>query len=161
MNRIIKILLAASSAALCLLYALQNMVNLQPAMGFVSYVISMDGHTAYPNHIGPAIDSPLLAGTMLTVIIALELGAGALSLRGSIDMLRARNASAEVFKAAKTYALAGTGLAIFLWFGVFGAIGGAYFQMWQTEAGANALQGSFQYAMLNGLAWIIIRNDDS
>lgn len=97
---------------------------------------------------------------MLGIIVTLELAAGALAVRGAIDLLRARNATAEVFNAAKTYALAGTGVAVFLWFGIFGAVGGAYFQMWQTEAGANALQGAFQYAMLNGLAWIIIRADD-
>ncbi len=161
MNRTIKILIAASSAAMCLLYALQNLANLEAAMGFVTYVIGMEGHGAYPDHIGPAVTSPVLAGAMLFVIVALELAAGALSLRGVVDMTRARKAAAETFNAAKAYALSGSGLAVFLWFGIFGAIGGAYFQMWQTEAGANALQGAFQYAMLNGLAWVILRQDDS
>jgi predicted small integral membrane protein len=140
---------------------MQNLANLRAALGFVSYVVSMDGHNVYPDHLGPALNSPVLAGGMLAIIIALELAAGALALRGAIDLLRARNATAEVFNAAKTYALAGTGLAVFLWFGIFSAIGGAYFQMWQTEAGANALQGAFQYAMLNGLVWMILRSDDS
>lgn len=160
MNRSIKILITLSSACMCIFYALQNLANLDAATGFVSYVTGMADHAVYPQHIGPAISSPMLVGVMLAVIVALEFIAGALSLRGAWDLLRARTAPADSFNDAKTYALAGTGVAVFLWFGIFGAIGGAYFQMWQTEAGANALQGAFQYAMLNGLAWIIIAQDD-
>ena len=160
MNRLVKIMLVASSSVMCVFYALQNLANLQPAMGFVGYVVSMDGHAAYPGHIGPAVTSPVVVGIMLAIIVALEFAAGALALRGTIDLLRVRNATADVFNESKTYALAGTGLAVFIWFGIFGALGGAYFQMWQTEAGANALQGAFQYAMLNGLAWVIVNSDD-
>lgn len=160
MNRTIKILLAASSAFLCLMYALQNLANLEAARAFVSYVVSMEEHTVYPGHLGPAISSPSLAGLILAVIITLELAAGLLAARGAVTMFLARQGSIRQFDAAKHYALAGTGLAVFLWFGVFGAIGGAYFQMWQTEAGANSLQGAFQYAVLNAIAWMMIRTED-
>ncbi len=160
MNRAVKILIALSSSFMCLMYALQNLANLEAARGFVAFVVSMEGHTTYPDHLGPAITSPSLAGLMLAIIIALELGAGLLTASGVLKMFRARQGSMQQFDRAKEHALAGTSLAVFLWFGIFGAIGGAYFQMWQTEAGANALQGAFQYAVLNAVAWMIIRTED-
>jgi predicted small integral membrane protein len=43
-----------------------------------------------------------------------------------------------------------------IWFGIFSAIGGAYFQMWQTELGTGALQGAFWYSMQNGLIMLVV-----
>lgn len=160
MNRLLKVALVASSSAFCLFYALQNLVNLGAAYGFVQYVTGMIGHEAYPGHFGPAVSSPVLIWAMLVIIIALELAAGIVAGKGAFDLWRVRAADAAGFNAAKTWGLAGCGLAVFIWFGIFSAVGGAYFQMWQTEAGANALQGSFQYAMLNGLVWLIVSRDD-
>ena len=73
---------------------------------------------------------------------------------------RARNADANSFNAAKTFGIRGAGLAVIIWFGFFSAIGGAYFQMWQTQAGAQALQGAFQYSMLNGLILVYLSMRD-
>ena len=160
MNRYLKIVLAIFVALFCLLYAAQNIVNLDEAYGFVAYVASMTGHEAYPGHVGPPITAAWLIWLMLVIIIALETLAGALAARGAYDLFRARSADAATFDAAKQYAIAGCTVAVIVWFGLFGAVGGAYFQMWQTEAGLNALRDASMFALQNGLALLIISQPD-
>ena len=48
-----------------------------------------------------------------------------------------------------------------IWCGYFTAIGGAYFQMWQTEAGNPVLRDSFQFVMMCGLiaVWLSMHDD--
>ncbi len=153
-------MLAAFASLFCLFYALQNIVNLGAAEWFVGSMTAMEGHEAYPNSIAFAIKSPILVKAMLWIIILLELAAGLLAGKGAIDMFGKRNASSDEFNGAKTYALAGTGLAVIIWFGIFGAFGGAFFQMWQVEAGLNALRDASFFALQHGMVWLIIRSDD-
>lgn len=160
MLRLIKILLAAFVAIFCLFYAIQNIVNLQAAHGFVAYVASMADHDAYPAHFGPAITAPALTWIMLWIIIALEMAAGLLAAKGAYDLFNARNAAASDFNAAKSYAMAGCGVAIIVWFGLFSAFAGAYFQMWQTEAGLNALRDASMFSVQNGMIFLILALQD-
>ncbi len=160
MNRTIKIALAAFASLFCLFYALQNIVNLGAAEWFVGAMSGMEGHEAYPNTFGFAVSSPLLVKLLLWIIILLELAAGALAGKGAIDMLKARNGSSDDFNAAKTYALAGTGIAVIVWFGIFGAFGGAFFQMWQIEEGVNALRDAGMFSLQHAAVWLMIRSDD-
>jgi len=161
MNRYIKITLAAFASLFCLFYAIQNMANLGPAEWFVGTMTSMEGHEAYPNTFAFAVTSPALVKMMLWIIILLELAAGVLAGKGAIDLFGRRNGSGDEFNGAKTYALAGTGLAVVIWFGIFGAFGGAFFQMWQVEAGVNALRDASIFALQHGVVWLIIRADDA
>ena len=160
MNRYIKIGLAAFAALFCLFYAIQNIANLGPAEWFVGTMTAMEGHEAYPSTFAFAVRSPVMVKVMLWIIILLELTAGLLAGKGAIDMFTRRNGSSEEFNEAKTYALAGTGLAVIIWFGIFGAFGGAFFQMWQVEAGLNALRDASFFALQHGVVWLIIRADD-
>ena len=160
MMRFIKMLLAAFVALFCVFYALQNIVNLQAAHGFVVYVVGMADHAAYSSHFGPSIIAPVLTWTMLWTIIALEALAGLLAAKGAFDLFNARNASADDFNAAKSYALAGCGVAILIWFGLFGAIAGAYFQMWQTEAGGKALTDASIFSIQFGVVLLVIAMKD-
>ena len=160
MIRYIKIALAASVSLFCLMYALQNVVNLEAASWFVSYTTGMEGHDKYPSHFGPAVTAPAIHSIMLWIIIALEFTAGLLAAKGTFDLFRARNASADEFNGAKTYAIAGCGLGIVIWFGLFSALGGAYFQMWQTEAGAGALGNASIFSVQLGVLWLLISQKD-
>lgn len=161
MTRYIKIGLAAFVAMFCVFYALQNIFNLQEAYGFVAYVAGMGDHELYPSRFGPAVTAPALAWTMLWIIIALEMGAGLVAAKGAFDLFRARNAAAEEFNRAKTFAIGGCGLAMIVWFGLFSAIAGPYFQMWQTEAGLNALRDASLFSIQHGVIWLVlaIRDD--
>jgi predicted small integral membrane protein len=160
MNRYIKIALAAFASLFCLFYGIQNIANLGPAEWFVGTMTAMEGHEAYPNTFAFAVTSPVLVKTMLWIIILLELTAGLLAGKGAIDLLGRRSGSSAEFNEAKTYALAGTGMAVIVWFGIFGAFGGAFFQMWQVEAGVNALRDASFFALQHGIVWLIIRADD-
>lgn len=158
--RYVKVALVAFVSLMCLMYATQNVVNLQAAHFFVSSAASMAGHEAYPASFGPALESPALAWLVLAVIIAAEISAGLLAARGAWDLWRARTADAATFNAAKGYAMLGGGVALVVWFGFFTAIGGAYFQMWQTDLGRGALGGAFQYATQIGVVLLFVNTKD-
>lgn len=156
MIRYIKILIAAFVALFCLFYAVQNLMNLQAAHGFVGLMTSMADQVAYPKHFGPAISSPILVWIMLFIIIAGELAAGLLAAKGSLDMWKARTADADSFQAAKKLVFAACGVAILVWFGVFSAIGGAYFQMWQTAAGEGPLMHASTFSIQFAAIWLVM-----
>ena len=160
MIRLLKICLITFVALFCLMHAGQNVVNLNPAFNFVADIVSMGNQVVYPASFGPAVDSPTLVWFLLLVIIALQITAGLFAAKGTMDLWAARNASAADFNNAKTFAVLGCGIAVVIWFGLISTIGGAYFQMWQTEFGSAALQGAFQYAVLNGIVLIFISMAD-
>lgn len=154
--RQLKIVLVVFTGLLCLGYAGHNLVNLGPAHHFVAAVLSMEGHEAYPASFMPVVTAPLLVWIALAVIIALELAAAACALYGAWRLWCARLAPAAAFDAAKEWALLGCGLALVVWFGLFAVLGGAFYQMWQTELGANALAGAFQYAVQAGIVLLFV-----
>ena len=158
--RYLKIILAFFIALFCLFYATQNLFNLQSAHWFVSTTLAMEGHELYPRHFGPAFSSPTMAWIALWIIIVLEYLAAALALKGAREMWRARKEPSNVFQDSKYYVMASAGVALFIWFGLFSAVGGAYFQMWQTEAGTGALQGSFWYFAGIALVALYINQED-
>lgn len=160
MLRLIKIAIAVFIALFCLMYAFQNLFNLQAAHGFVGLMTSMADHVAYPNHFGPAISSSVVVWLMLAIIIAGELLAGLLAAKGALTMWQARNSDADTFNAAKTYALAACGVAILVWYGVFSAIGGAYFQMWQTAAGEGPLMHASTFSIQHAALLLVIAMKD-
>ena len=158
--RLIKVLLGGFVALFCLFYALQNIANLQAGYGFVAYVASMADHVPYPDHFGPPVTMPALIWAMFFIIVALEILAGLLAAKGTWHLFNARNASAKEFQAAKKFVLLGCGVAVIVWFGLFGAISGGYFQAWQTEAGLNALRDAGTYSIQIGIVLLIIAMKD-
>ena len=86
---------------------------------------------------------------------------GALSLKGAWDLWSARKGSADAFNASKTYAVLGTGMAMVVWFGGFIVIGGALFQMWQTQIGAGSFDDAFVFAVTGGLVLLFVSRPDA
>ncbi len=160
MIRNFKIGLAVFIALFCLFYGLQNLMNLPSAHGFVGLMTSMADHAAYPDHIGPPITSPGIVWVFVFIIIGAEFLAGLLAAKGALDMWKARNAAADEFNGAKTYAMAACAVAILLWFGVFGAIGGAYFQMWQVAAAEGPLAHASAFSIQHGVFFLIFALKD-
>lgn len=143
--RYLKILLVALVGLMALLYALQNIVNAGAAFQAVAAALGMADHEYYPSSLGPAVTAPALVWTAVAIIVAGELAVAFLAAKGAWDLWSARRASPQQFNAAKTCALLGCGAGIVVWFGFFGVLGGAYFQMWQTGLGSMSLEGAFQY----------------
>ncbi|MGA7965179.1 MAG: DUF2165 family protein [Gammaproteobacteria bacterium] len=158
--RYLKMVFVFFEALLCLFYATQNMANLHAAYGAVAYTTTMQGHALYPHAFGPGYGAPFLVGLTLAVIIFFEYLAGLLSAKGLWDLWKNRTAPVDVFNKAKGFALFGAGTAIFVWFGLFSVVGGAYFQMWQTQPGWTSLQGAFTYAVFSAIVLFFVNMKD-
>ena len=158
--RMLKIVLTIFVSLLGIFYATQNMFNIDAAYSVISTVASMEGHNYYSNAFGPAITSPFLIYITLALIIAGEFLVGLLAAKGAMDMWQARAAKADAFNAAKKFAILGAGMALVIWFGFFTVIGGAYFQMWQTDLGNSSLEGAFQLVGSIGLVLLFINMKD-
>lgn len=152
-HRWLKILLALSVALLALFYVAHNLANWDAARQAIGYVLSHEGHAVYPANLAPAVRNPALVTLALVLICAGEAAAGLISLAGAWRLFRARRADPAGFAAAKRLAVIGAGLAVLVWFLLFAVVGGALYQMWQTEVGAGSLEGAFQYA---GLAFLTL-----
>lgn len=153
-HRYLKIALTLSVALLALFYAAHNLANWSAAQAAVGYVLGQQDHAAYPNSLVPAIGSPVAVTGALIAICLGEFTAGACALVGAYRLWSARKAAASEFAAAKRLAVIGSGLAGLVWFLLFAVLGGALFQMWQTQAGAHSLEGAFQFSGLSLLTLI-------
>jgi predicted small integral membrane protein len=143
-----------------LLWAIQNVANLESAYQSVAYVTSNADHAAYPKSLGPAINSPVLIWFALMIILIGEFATGLLAAKGAFDMYSSRRKTADEFKASKRFAVLGCGAAVIVWFGIFTVIGGAYFQMWQTEIGDASFTGAMHYAIINAAILIFVEMRD-
>ncbi len=158
--RYLKIAFAALISLMCLIYAAQNITNLNACYQAFAYVLGGADHTIYPDSIFPAIQSPILIWLALGVVVSLELIAGIFTAMGTWQMWRSRKASAVEFNGAKSTALLGCGIGIVVWMGLFGVFGGAAFQMWQTEIGGNSLGDAFHFFVACALVFIIVNHSD-
>jgi predicted small integral membrane protein len=158
--RLLKIVLVLCVGLQGFLYVAGNVANWEAGIGAVGYVIGMQGHEVYPTHIFPSVTHPTLVTLAFLMILAGESLVGALCVKGAWDLWRVRSASAEAFNAAKTFALIGTAMAMVVWFGGFIVIGGALFQMWQTQLGAGSFDDAFVFAATGGLIFLLVSRPD-
>ena len=158
--RLLKIILVFFVGLQGWLYLAGNIANWESANGAVAYVLGMQGNEVYSNAIFPAITNPLIVTMVLLFILAGEFLVGALSLKGALDLWKARKASADEFNAAKTFATLGAGTAMVVWFGGFIVIGGALFQMWQSQVGVGSFNGAFVYSASSGLVLLFLIHPD-
>jgi len=103
--RYLKIVLIVFLGLMALFYGLQNIVNLEAAHQVVGAILAMADHQYYASSLGPPVTSPILSGIALAVIIAGELAAGLVALKGAWDLWANRRAPAAAFNGAKTWAL--------------------------------------------------------
>lgn len=158
--RHLKIVFVACISLLCLIYAAQNVINLDTCYEAFAYVLGQADHLVYPDTIFPAVQSPLITWLALALVVTLEFSAGLLAAKGVWDLWGVRKAPAADFNGAKTYALLGCGMGIVVWFGFFAVFGGALFQMWQTEAGGASMDDAFQFFTACALIFLIVNSAD-
>jgi predicted small integral membrane protein len=158
--RTMKVVFVAWIALLCLLYAVQNVVNLEACYQAFAYVMGAVDHQVYTELAVPAVQSPALIWLALVAVIGLEFLAGALAARGAWDMWKTRSAPAAEFNGAKKFALLGCGTGIIVWLGLFAVLGGALFAMWQTEVGRGSLENAFQFFGSCALVFLIVNSRD-
>ena len=156
MIRIMKALLVLFIGLHGLIYALQNVANLDQAHGALAYVLSGADHQAYPHSLFVDVTSPALLWAALWLVIAGEAALGFFGVKGAWDMVAARNGTAEAFHHAKRAGLWAAALALLVWFGFFMTFGAAFFQMWQTEVGAGSMEGAFMYSMASAITMLFV-----
>lgn len=159
--RYLKVAFVLIISLLCLVYAGQNVANLESCYQAFAYVMSNAAHEAYPASFLPSIESPILIWLALITVVGLEFVAGLLAAKGAWDLWAARKATADTFNDSKTFALLGAGIGIVVWLGLFGVAGGAVFQMWQTSAGTNSLNGAFQFFSSCAFVFLIVSLEDN
>ena len=139
-----------------LLYAIQNLFNLNQAYRFVAAVLSQDERPLYPRSIMPPVRRPVLVWAGLFIIIAAEGAAGLTLAWGALSMFAASGTSAAAFARASEWAILGCGMALAIWFGVFLTLGAALFQMWQTPSGQAAMGDAFRNGVFTGLVLLLM-----
>jgi predicted small integral membrane protein len=160
MLRTLKALLVLFIGLHSLIYALQNIANLNEAHAALGYVFSGADHEAYPRTLFFHISNPAVHWAALALVILGELAIGFFGIKGGWDMFAARNGTAEQFHSAKSAGVWAAGLALLIWFGFFMTFGAAFFQMWQTEVGAGSMEGAFMYAMASAITMLFVYATD-
>lgn len=154
-----EIIVAALVAFLALhhlIYAIQNLFNLEQAYSYVEAVFGQAEAPFYPRSMMPPVRSPVLLWAALIFIIAAEFAAGLALAAGAVQMFMAGGGSPADFAAATEWALIGCGIALLIWFGLFLTLGAALFQMWQTQLGQGAMGDACRNGMFAGLVMLIL-----
>ena len=142
--RNLKIIAALFIGLAGILAFLNNLFNISSAQSFVSAVISAPEQPYY-QIIGPTLAAPWQGWLGLSVIMAGELAAGLLGLAGALRLWGNRAAAPADFQRAKSLAIAGGAIGMFVWYGFFIVFGELYFNMWQTDIGLGSVGGAFRY----------------
>jgi len=160
MIRITKITAALFIGTIGLLVFVGNMVNLNSAYEFVSFVVA-GVEQPYYKIIGPTVTAAWLTWVALVVIVVVELTVGILGFSGAIRMIQQRGGTADEFNNSKAHAVLAGIIGMLLWYGFFIVIGEGYFQMWQTELGLGSVGGAFRYGSVCAVLMFFISSKDS
>lgn len=161
MLRSIKILLIASIGVWGLIGAFSNFTDWNGTTGAVGAVTSMsaieNGADSWRATANPGV---VLAGALF--IVTLKIIGGLLCLAGAWRMTAARAGDAAAFERAKTLALAGCGVLIFLLFAGWIVIAETWFELWRADVWRDiALQSAFRYCgMIGVIALFVGLRDD-
>jgi predicted small integral membrane protein len=154
-DRYLKTAFVVALGAMALLYVIHNIMNLEQAYGAVGYVLGLENNAVFVANILPAIGGPAVRA-LAWVIFLFEIATGVICLWGAWKLWQARSADSAGFEAAKGTAKLGAGLAVIVWFGFFGVIGGAGYQMWQSEIGSGSLADAFKFSVWGLLVLIYL-----
>jgi predicted small integral membrane protein len=159
--RYAKIAMSLALASFCLVVAFDNVTDYGTNYLFVQHVMSMD--TTFPGNAlrYRSIDNPLLWQLGYALIIAAEGLAGVLFLAGAVRLIQVRNASGEVFNAAKGLVVAASTVAFLVWFFGFMVVAGEWFAMWESKTW-NGQQAAFRFyvTVLGVLIFVCLPDGD-
>jgi predicted small integral membrane protein len=157
--RTAKALLTALIGVFALLVGLDNIIDYGTNFEFVRHVLSMD--TTFPGNklMWRAITGEWVHHVAYWIIIAAELATGALCLAGATRLFAARTEPRRHFNRAKALAIGGLAAGFTLFFFGFLAVGGEWFQMWQSQTW-NGQEAAFRFAACIGLVLIFVSLED-
>lgn len=137
------------------LVVLNNVTDYGTNHNFVRNVMGM--HTVFPDCKlrWRAVQSPVIQHLFYRVIIFIEAIVAVLCIAGAWRLWGALQASAEVFRAAKTTGFYGLGLGFTLWFAIFMIGAGQWWASWQSKdfSGQDA---AFRFYMPIAVVFVIL-----
>ncbi|UVK99644.1 DUF2165 family protein [Pseudomonas sp. B21-048] len=131
--RFSKLALMAFISFFGLLMMYSNLADYPTNYEYVAHILSMDTTKDQTKYANRAITSPMLHHRIYWFIITLEVIYTVLCLMGTYQLYRKLNASADDFHEAKSYALMGLLMAIFVYFVCIQVVGVEWFNMDQSE----------------------------
>ncbi len=156
MLRLTKIWLILSIAAWALLGALGNIVDWNGTTGAVEAATSMATFDPVPAS-GRATSNQAVVLLGAVLITLFKITAGVLCLLGAWQMWMARATDAATFGKAKTCALTGCGVAMFMLFAGWIVIAETWYELWRSPAMLEPVLGSaFRYCGTIGVIALFV-----
>lgn len=138
--------------------ALNNITMSAGGYGAVSGAVGMQGTFGDPAAMWRAIESPVLVWIAFGIIVAGEVVAAILCIRGAWNLWSARG-SASSFNASKSTALLGLTVCACLYFVLFHAIAQEWFLLWQVQD-SQVMQSQFRNFASAVLLMLWINSED-
>ena len=155
-----KIAMVLCLAVFAFLVAFTNVTDYGGNAPFVRHVLSMDTTFRDPAVAYRAIEAPWAVTAGYWLIIAGEALTALLFAAAGLRMLAARNAPAADFARAKALAHPGALAGFLVWFLGFMAIGGEWFEMWQSPTW-NGQEPAFRFYVTILLVLIYVNQPDA
>ena len=131
--RLAKLAMTASLALFAFLVAFSNVTDYAANWPFVEHVLSMDTTFKDPAVMYRAVDAPWLWTAGYWLIIAGEALTCVLFALAAWRLYRALEAPAVIFNRAKGVIHLAAAAGFLVWFTGFMAVGGEWFEMWQSQ----------------------------
>jgi predicted small integral membrane protein len=151
--RVVVAVLAAITAVQMALIAFGNITDYETNHQFVVHVLAMDTTFQSPNMMWRAITSPALVTIVYVAIIVWETVAALVLIAATVAWVRALAGRGPVATARRLSSI-GWLMWVALFGGGFVAIGGEYFQMWQSQDW-NGLDAAMRNVLIAGVALIL------
>lgn len=151
--RAVVAVLAAITAVQMALIAFGNMTDYETNHQFVVHVLAMDTTFQSPNMMWRAITSPTLVTIVYVAIIVWETVAALVLIAATVAWVRTLAGRAPVATARRLSSI-GWLMWLVLFAGGFVAIGGEWFQMWQSQDW-NGLDAAMRNVIIAGVALIL------
>lgn len=155
-----KLALLAGIGLYYALVVLGNLTDFGTNYEFVRHVLLMDSTIPGNREMWRAVRSPGLHLAFYWSIIAWETATTVLLWWGWIALIRAVQAPADAFHRRKRIAIAGLTLSLLMWLVAFLAIGGEWYEMWQSQTW-NGQGEAFRMFVVVGLILLLLLQPDS
>jgi len=152
--RIVKSLLVACIGGTALLYALQNLANIDDLRVQMQRVLSGADRGASPDVLFYS-NSPALTWAAFAFAVLFQFVIAAVAFKGAWNLFAARKGTADEFREAKTVAVWAGGLSLLSWFALFFMTGAGLFQ-WGSESGQFALTKAFELGTTSALTILFV-----
>ena len=158
--RLSKSVMVLAMAFFATLVAFGNITDYATNFAFVHHVFLMD--TTFPGNgiMYRAIEQEWVHHAGYIGIIALETLTAVLCWVGGFKLLKARKTAPKVFRAAKSWAIAGLTLGFLTWQVAFMSVGGEWFGMWMSNQW-NGVNSAFRFFVTIILVLIYVVQPDS